>query len=294
MAPRPRIPEGLRQGPFTLQEALAAGLTKRQLQGSSWTRLGPRTYIDRRLAEDPLARIRAAALRLPSDAIFNELTSLWMHGVDVNPCDPIDALVVHDGPISIRSGIRLGRAGVHAREWVIRRGFRVTCAERALANVAMRHPLVEAVVFADLALRAGVTDLDRLRAKAAALSGRPGVRRFRKVVELADEQAESPYETRLRVLLECAGLGRPETQTELFDREGVFVARADLFYAPSRLVIEFDGGWHRDNLVDDNRRQNRLVAAGYTVLRFTAADLHQRPRWVAEQVRNALARPRAA
>jgi very-short-patch-repair endonuclease len=45
--------------------------------------------------------------------------------------------------------------------------------------------------------------------------------------------------------------------------------------------------------VDDLRRQNGLVLAGWTVLRFSSADLLGRPGWVVETIRRALATPSA-
>ena len=93
-------------------------------------------------------------------------------------------------------------------------------------------------------------------------------------------------ETRLRWTLIQAGLPKPEVQTELRNQEGRFVGRADLYYPQSRLVIEYDGANHRDRLVEDNRRQNALLAAGFRLLRFTAAD---RPETVTALVKNALA-----
>ena len=102
--------------------------------------------------------------------------------------------------------------------------------------------------------------------------------------------AESPMETRLRWLLLQAGLPRPEVQTELRDTAGRFLGRADLYYPSSRLVIEYDGANHRDRLVEDNRRQNLLINAGFRILRFTATDVHQRSDVVVAQVRSALVR----
>jgi hypothetical protein len=97
-------------------------------------------------------------------------------------------------------------------------------------------------------------------------------------------------ETRLRWLLLQAGLPRPEVQTDLHDAVLRFVGRADLFYREARLVIEFDAGNHRERLVDDDRRQNRLIEAGFRVQRFTSADVYQRPEAVAAQVRGAMGR----
>jgi very-short-patch-repair endonuclease len=95
-------------------------------------------------------------------------------------------------------------------------------------------------------------------------------------------------ETRLRWLLIQAGLPHPEVQADLRDAEGRFVGRADLYYPSARLVVEFDGANHRDRLVEDNRRQNLIINAGFRMLRFTAADIHQRQDLVAAQVRRAL------
>jgi 8-oxo-dGTP pyrophosphatase MutT (NUDIX family) len=89
--------------------------------------------------------------------------------------------------------------------------------------------------------------------------------------ELA-EPAESPMETRLRWLLIEAGLPRPQVQSELRNAEGRFLGRADLDYPSARLIIEYDGANHRDRLVEDNRRQNALLNAGFKLLRFTVAD----------------------
>jgi very-short-patch-repair endonuclease len=54
------------------------------------------------------------------------------------------------------------------------------------------------------------------------------------------------------------------------------------------LALEYDGAQHRENLTGDNRRQNRLVDAGYRLLRFAAADVLSAPDSVVGLVRRAL------
>ena len=81
--------------------------------------------------------------------------------------------------------------------------------------------------------------------------------------------------------------------TDLYDESGEFLGRADLYYRPAHLVIEFDGGNHRDRLVSDNRRQNSLQQAGYRVLRFTSPDVYGRPNDVVGLVRATINRHRA-
>lgn len=75
---------------------------------------------------------------------------------------------------------------------------------------------------------------------------------------------------------------------------GGLVARPDLLYPEAGLAIEYDGATHRDTLVADNRRQNRLLAAGYSVLRYTGADVFGRPDAILEEVRGQLSRRRSA
>ncbi len=99
-------------------------------------------------------------------------------------------------------------------------------------------------------------------------------------------------ETRLRWLLIQAGLPRLEVQVNLSDGAARFVGRVDLYYPEARLVLEYDGGNHRERMADDNRRQNLLINSGYRVLRFTAADIHNRVDVVVAQVRSALYKPR--
>lgn len=63
--------------------------------------------------------------------------------------------------------------------------------------------------------------------------------------------------------------------------------RIDYVYADLRIAIELDGyADHGDRQAfrEDRRRQNELVNAGWTVLRFTWEDLKQRPGYVAETI----------
>lgn len=108
------------------------------------------------------------------------------------------------------------------------------------------------------------------------------------MIELGAVGAESPMETRLRLLLVFNGLPCPELQKELLDENGRLMGRVDMYFPAARLVVEYDGEGHRDRLVEDNRRQNLLQNHGYQVLRFTAADLRSRPDAAVALVRSAL------
>jgi very-short-patch-repair endonuclease len=223
------------------------------------------------------------------------LTAAWLHGLDVEPCRPVEATVPEGSTVAGRVGIRLRRAKVERSDVVSRKGFECTSIHRTLVDVSQRLTLVESVVLADMALHAGLVTLAELQERAMRSAAHRGVRRFRRVVNYAEPKTESPMESRLRMLLVLGRLPRPEAQVVLRNDAGEILARADLYFPAERLVIEYDGGTHRESIVEDDRRQNLLVRGGYTILRFAAADLGS-PVNVIRLVRAALtdARRRAA
>ena len=144
------------------------------------------------------------------------------------------------------------------------------------------------MVALDAALHQRLLKLDHLKAWLESHERFPGTARLRRAIELAEPASESVMETRLRVLLVLAGLPRPQAQVRLHDDAGRIMARPDLLYSQSRLGIEYDGSTRRETLTADNRRQNRLINAGYRLLRFSAADVLSEPDSVVLVVRQAL------
>lgn len=285
----PRIPAELRKRPFTLAEARAAGVTPRCLNGRSWRRLGAALYCWTGWRGDRWQLISAWNRTLPHDAIFAGATAAWLWGLDIKPDDPIEVILPLASGLRSRDGLNVRHGSVEATEIAQVRGLRATVLARTLRDLCARLPKVEALSAIDMAINAQQVDAPALIEYATSVKGRPGAASLLALVPLA-APAESPMETRLRWLLLQAGLPRPEVQTDLRDEDGRFVGRADLFYPAARLVIEYDGANHRDRLVDDNRRQNLILNAGFSLLRFTASDL-DRPEVVLSQVERALAAP---
>jgi very-short-patch-repair endonuclease len=246
---------------------------------------GVRPYRD--LPETQLEILNRALLRLPEEAVFSCRTAGWIYGLDLPPCSPIDVTVPRGCAVSGRAGIAFHKARLSPAEVAFERGFPITSELRTVVDLARRLPPVEAVAAVDMALHAELVGIDDLSAWVSDHVGEWRITRVRKVARLAEPATESPMETRLRLILVLAGLPRPDPQVSIHDHNGDFVARPDFLYPEARLAIEFDGGVHRDALVEDNRRQNRLLAAGYRVIRFTGPDLHNPGKVVAE-VRDAL------
>src|SRR5215472_3681128 len=220
MARRPIIPDELKNGPFTLAEALQSGLTRRQLQGPSWHRVASGVYAWAGQAESPAMLLMAAQLRLPAAAAFSGQTAAWVHGLDLPPCNPTEATIPDGCGVAARAGVSVRRAALPPQDVVVRNGLRVTSGLRTAVDLGSRPPLVEAVALVDMALQKRLVHLQQLRAHAASSARRKGIAQLRRVVELAEPAAESPMETRLRLLLVFAGLPRPEAQVPLHDGSG--------------------------------------------------------------------------
>lgn len=288
MPAKPAVHAALGSGPFSLAEARAVGVTRGQLRGPAYRRLGSGLYCSAGLKASPQLRITAVARRLPDGAAFSGLTAAWLHGLDVEPCDPIEVTIPEPIGSSRRAGATVRRAAMTREDIVLRRGLCATSALRTLVDLGGRDPLMEGDVAADLFLRAGLVTTAELRTFVGEHPRLRGIARLRRVVDLAEPKAESAMETRLRVVIVLAGLPRPEVQVSIRDDEGRFIGRPDLLYRLQRLAIEYDGGNHRNRLVEDNRRQNGLIGAGFRLLRFTAADVYGAPDVVAAQVLSAI------
>jgi len=169
--------------------------------------------------------------------------------------------------------------------------LRATSQTRTIADLGRRLPLVDSVPIVDMALHGRIVTMAQLNQWIDTHPGYHGVRRLRKALDLADAAAESPMETRLRMLLISNGLPRPLVQVSLYDETGAFIARPDLYYSGNRLAIEYDGATHRTRLAADDRRQNRVLEAGYRLLRFTASDVLRTPASVVGIVDRALNSP---
>ena len=293
------VPAELRFTPFRGRDAVARGLlTRRQLCGSCWRRLLPDVYLHRDVELDHLSWCTAARLVLPPRGAIGGASAAFLYGADVLALDPpVEVCVPREMRLWPHPRLRVRRGVLSDSD--VRRvgGLPVTRPVRTAFDLARRPDLVEAVVGVDALLHRRLVTLEQLRDYTAERPGWPGARQIRKVLELAQAGAESPMETRLRLLVGCAGLPSPLVQHEVFDGYGRFVARLDLAYPGVRLGVEYDGDHHRERATfrRDVARLNALHGAGWTVLRFTADDVLRNPDNLVAQVRAATtARGRSA
>jgi very-short-patch-repair endonuclease len=119
------------------------------------------------------------------------------------------------------------------------------------------------------------------------------VRRLTSLLGLVDGGAESPRETRLRLVLVNAELPKPETQIEFRDTWGRVRVRADMGWREWKVAVEYDGLQHWTDAKQrswDIERIALLEASGWTVIRVSA-EMLSRPHVI---VRRVVAKLRAA
>jgi REase_MTES_1575 len=118
-----------------------------------------------------------------------------------------------------------------------------------------------------------------------------GLVQLRQVLLMADGGAESPYETKTRLVLVRSGLPRPQTQIEVLNEWGAVLARIDIGWEEWKVGVEFDGAQHWTDPEQRTRDIDRLAeleARGWTIIRVSADLLRHRPHVVVARTRSAL------
>jgi very-short-patch-repair endonuclease len=274
--------------------AAEAGIPAAQLRHRDVVRLSRDTYLPRASSRDLRGRIAAVLLTAPEPAVISHASAAALWGIAI-PLQGDDARV--HLTVSTGSAVRgradrcIHRSPLTAEEFTRLDGFRVTMPARTWRDLAaaIQPPALLAVTDQLLARGSSIGDLNEQLARRP--TGR-GSARARAVLPVADPRAESPMESVLRWLVHEAELPAPVLQFVVRDDGGAFLGRADLAWPDRMVLVEFDGDVHRERgvFVNDLRRQNRLITAGWTVLRFSSADVLGRPQEVIAEIRRALCR----
>ncbi|MEU4552828.1 type IV toxin-antitoxin system AbiEi family antitoxin domain-containing protein [Micromonospora violae] len=291
---------------ITRAQALAAGFSRHDIDHlvavGRWRPLARAVYLtDGSRGEPPprRCRIRAAVLSLGPGAHVVFGTAAELLGIAGLPrrdeihvalpgraaklarvSDP--AIVLHQ--LEHQPGTVVQVSGIAASE------PRLTVAE-----IILREHRYAAVSVLDSALNRGLLTAECLATVPALIRGRRGAVAARRYLAEADGRAQSPLETRTRLRCVDGRVPPDALQLEVRDDDGYLLGVGDLGWRGPRLIAEADG---RDAhgtpeaAYADRRRQNLLVNAGWTILRFTWQDtLH--PAYIPHTVRQAIAALRA-
>jgi very-short-patch-repair endonuclease len=234
---------------------------------------------------EPLAAETAALLYAGEDTILSHETATALWGL--TPAPSFVAITVIGRHVRSRPGVRVHRAGaLDIRDVRMHHGFPVTAPARTLLDCAAT-PALDRLLNEARALKL-VTDPEL----EAAMERSPGHRGGAALRALLAAETETGFtrskaERLLKRLVRDAGLERPIFNTTV---EGV---EADAYWPRLRLVVEVDGHrfhGHYQAFQRDRAKANRLIAAGYVVLRFTWPQLTHRPLLVVATIARTLGR----
>jgi hypothetical protein len=271
------LPPSLTAAAFTIDDARDAGISTRRLRGGDL--VSPIRGVRLPTGSDGLRdRCLAFALHRRHDFCFSHTTAAALYGA------PLPRSVGSDIHVSVPGAGRApdipGFVGHKLSAWATAdvRGLPVTTPEQTWLDLAPLLGQAALVSVGDFLVsgREPLTDVVRIARHVGASPGRRGVARARLAVGRIRQGAESPGETRLRLLLSDCGLPEPTLNLDLHDRTGTFVARVDLAYLEARLALEYEGDIHRTDLQvwrRDIARRERVEDLGWRMVRITAADL---------------------
>ena len=274
----------LRQhGVFSVRDLARLGVTpsarRHRIDGGRWVTVHDRVYAVSGACLSWRGSLMASCLAGGASAVTSHRAAGVLHGFPAMAEGVVEitcrrwrrskesSLIVHET-----------EALEPAPRWEVDR-IPVTSPARTLLDLgAVCSPTVVEMGL-DFALRTGQVTLGGVRGLLDDVGrrGRNGTGVLRAILDARGTQrsTESPQETRLVRLLRNHGFTGFVPQFEV-RQHGRFVARVDVAFPASRVALEFDSYRHhtgRDALIRDSTRRNALIAAGWTVITVTAADL---------------------
>jgi very-short-patch-repair endonuclease len=273
------------------QAVESAVLTPTQLRSSAWMRLGRDVYADSRLERDHELACRAAALALPAGIAFAGPSAAVLLGVAFGAkfTDPVHVIVPDTVRLGGRRDVRVHRVDLLPGDLEDTGNLPRTSAVRTVWDLASWFDPVASVPIIDNLLRLGMVERNAIGRYIMQRPGERGSVRAAQALELADDRAESPQESRLRVRLVQSDLPAPVPQFAI--QIGRLTVHPDLAWPEFKVAVEYDGLWHADTdqFHRDRRRLNLLMGAGWIVLHVTSERLRRDFPGVLKEIRAALA-----
>ncbi len=281
------------RGLFTWRQARAAGYSSWQvssrLRDGRWRRvLGPTLTAGQ--AEDPPEVMDLAAyLAAGEPVVLSGPSAARVYGMSLPDAPP--CITVPRSRHLTLPGVTQLRGRVDDPEAVVIYGILVTVKARTAVDCLRLLPLEDARAFLDRALQHRWISAASLERRAAEGDLLRGIAQLRDLAREARTGTHSEAERRAAALFAADGITGWVANFEV--RSGSLIAIVDFGFPELRLAVEIDGrAWHvdRDQFQRDRERQNALVNAGWTVLRFTWEDVTEAPDRMIAEVKAALAR----
>jgi len=272
-------------GVFSRAQARSAGFSygriQRRIESGEWVKLyGGRALRTAHTTLDGYGRDRAALLATGARSMLGGPSAARWWAIDVPWPQPF--ILVPPSSRREPAGITIRRTPVNEADVLLRDGVLLTSRPCTIVDCLRVIPFRTGVELLDRALQQRWLSFDDLVVRTQRLVGRPGGLTLTRHIRIARPGTRSEAERTMASLLKKAGLTGWRANHPL---EGVGVL--DFAFVAQHIAIEIDGrAWHTasDRFQNDRSRQNRLVLLGWTVLRFTWADLIERPDEVIRQV----------
>lgn len=278
-----------RDWPFRGTEALAAGLVTPHQLRTQFESVHRNVYIPRGQALTPVTRAVAAWLWSGRTATVAGLSAAALY-----PTTWIDAWLPAELNRQSRDkthGIILHSDALWDDEVCVRDGIHMTTPARTAFDLGRRKEFINTVIRLDALVRATGLKVADVELLADRHRGARGLVQLRRVLQMVDGGAESPYETKTRLVLIASGLPRPQTQIEVRDDCGAVLARIDMGWKEWMVGVEFDGAHHWTDPAQRTRDIDRLAeleARGWKIIRVSADLLRKRPDVVVARIHRAL------
>lgn len=274
---------------FTRQDALGMGLCDEVLTGAAHRGLITRICRGAYTAPGTWSQgghrqlLAKAALRTYPDAVLTGATAVAAHGIPLFEVPVVRTDIAR--PIAREARTEHLRIRPLRQDPVQTPWGPASEPATALVQMTIDHGITSGVASIDAALQQRTTTYEALDAAYQHVRRWPLSSRVRCALDWSDGGAESLGESVTRVILRAAGW-QVVSQVPIVDRHGELVARVDLGIEGTRVLIEFDGkvkyaDGGADALFREKKREDRLRALGYVIVRVTWADLFHSQRIVA-------------
>lgn len=276
--------------PFLGTEALAVGTVTRRTLRSQHDQVYRNVYLPKGAELTPSARAVAAWLWSERQATLAGLSAAALHGTQwIDPRKAAELYRRNGKPVD---GIVIHRDELFDDETCLVRGIPATTPGRTAFDLGRRGRRTLAVVQVDALANATKLQKSDVQPLIERHRGVRGLVQLREVLNLMDAGAESPQETRTRLVLIDAELPRPTTQIIVY---GNFAerryAKVDMGYEDFKVGVEYDGEQHWTNpqqYAYDIDRHAELLARGWVIIRVSAEMLRYRPEVIVARVCTAL------
>ncbi|MEW5812442.1 MAG: hypothetical protein AB1925_23705 [Actinomycetota bacterium] len=263
-------------------EAIAAGVVTRGALRWNYRTLYPDVYVPKNVGPSLAVRTEGAWLWSHRRGVITGRAAAALHGARwVDESAPVELLWANS---NCPPGIITRRERIADDEITTRAGLSVASAARTGLDLGRYLPRTQAVAHLDSLARATRVSAGEILALTYRYRGRHGVRRCREALASMNPGAQSPQESRLRVLLVDSGFPEPQTQVPVADAWGRTFAYLDMGWREVMIAVEYDGEQHRTDNAQyrwDARRLRMIAEQDWLVIRVMAGDRdHEVIAWV--------------